>query len=210
MTDKKIIVSALVLSALLIGGAWYYSNTQPPSAAILPSVSPSGAVTETGILVGDPAAPVTMEEYSNFLCSACARFALLTLTEIKKDYISTGKVKMIIYIYPPYELGKAALCAQEQNKFTEYHDYVFNHQGQITGEKDLKDFAANAGLDSAKFDACYDSGKYNDKVAKWYEEGTQRGVDSTPTFFINGQKLVGAQDYDEFKKIIDQKLNQAL
>ncbi|MBU3901056.1 DsbA family protein, partial [Patescibacteria group bacterium] len=86
---------------------------------------------------------------------------------------------------------------------------LIDHQGQITKEDDLKNMAVNAGLDSGKFNACYDSGQYADKAVKWSEEASSRGVESTPIFFINGQKLIGAQPYGDFKKIIDEKLNQA-
>jgi len=211
MTDKKIIIFALVLSFLLVGGAWYYSK-QMPSASIsgaFSSNSLSATVSEAGILIGDPAAPVIIEEYTNFMCPACGRFAITTFGQIKEDYIKTGKVKMVFYIFPPYELGRAALCSQEQNKFTEFHDYVFAHQEQITQESSIRDLATNAGLDIQKYDVCYGSDKYTDVVTKWQEEGIARGVDATPTFFINDQKLIGAQPYDDFKKIIDQKLNQA-
>lgn len=210
MNDKKIIVTAVILSLLLIGGAWYYSN-QSPAASISGSVaSPSAAaVSAKGITIGDPNAPVTMEEYTNFLCPACANFAVSTLQSIKEDYIKKGQVKMVFYIFPPYELGRAVLCAEEQNKFIEFHDYLFAHASQITKEDDLKDMAINAGLDISKFNACYASDKYNDTVAKWAEEGSSRGVSATPTFFINGQKLIGAQPYGDFKKIIDEKIKQA-
>lgn len=206
MSDKKIIIFAVIVSLLLIGGGWYYSLQTPGSS---PTPSVSGGVSEPGIYIGDPNAPVIIEEYTNFLCPACARFAQTTLDQIKEEYMKSGKVKLEIFILPPYELSRAALCANEQNKFVEYHDYVFAHQTQITKEGDLKDMAVNAGLDSAKFNVCYDSGKYEDKAVKWSEEGTSRGVESTPTFFINGQKFIGAQPYADFKKLIDEKLNQA-
>lgn len=205
MSDKKIITLAVVLSLLLIGGGWYYSS-QTPGKTTSPTPNPSGSASRPGILIGDPSAPVLIEEYTNFLCPACARFAQITLPQIKEEYIKTGKVKVMIYILPPYELSRAALCANQQNKFVEYHDYVFAHQDQITGENVLKDMAVNAGLDSAAFNACYDSGKYEDESIKWFEEASGRSVDSTPTFFIAGQKLIGAQPYSDFKKIIDEKL----
>lgn len=212
MTDKKIIVIALVLGAIVIGGGWYYTKNKPQEAAVLPQNSttptPLVKVTEQGISYGNPDAPVVMEEYTNFLCPACANFANNTFGKINTDYISTGKVRFEFFVYPPFELSRAALCAAEQNKFIEYHEYTFAHQSQITDESIIKDFAVNAGLDSTTFSACYDSGKYGDKVQKWLDEGQTRGVEATPTFFINGQKLVGAQPYEEFQKIIDGKLSQ--
>ncbi|MEK7160650.1 MAG: thioredoxin domain-containing protein, partial [Patescibacteria group bacterium] len=159
MTDQKIIAVALVLSALLIAGGLYYSKQAPTTpAAILPSATPdSPTITENGLIIGNPDAPVVIEEYTNFLCPACASFATGALEQIKNDYVKTGKAKLVLFIYPPQELAKAALCANEQGKFTEYHDYLFSHQKDpgITKEQDIKDFAVNAGLDGAAFDACY-------------------------------------------------------
>ena len=208
MTDKKIIISAIILAVLLVGGGWYYSKKFPAGVANQAFSSSPGAITQAGILIGDPNAPVAMEEYTNFICPACGRFAAGALGNIMDDYIKTGKVKMALYVFPPYELGRAALCGQEQNKFMEFHDYVFAHQTQITQESDIRDMASNAGLDTQKYDACYNSDKYMDVVTKWNKEGISRGVDATPTFFINGQKLIGAQPFNDFKKIIDEKLSQ--
>ncbi|MBU1102227.1 DsbA family protein [Patescibacteria group bacterium] len=208
MSDKKIIVVAIILSALVIGGGWYYSKNSPQQAAISQPQKTAAVISEAGISFGDPNAAVTIEEYTNFLCPACARFATETFGKIKDAYVATGKVKFVFFFYPPFELGEATLCAQEQNKFIEYHDYLFNHQGQITDEDILKDFATNVGMDLAKFNECYASDRYDGKLQKWLDEGQAREVDATPTFFINGQKFIGAQPYEEFQKIIDQKLNQ--
>ncbi|PIT93750.1 hypothetical protein COU00_02695 [Candidatus Falkowbacteria bacterium CG10_big_fil_rev_8_21_14_0_10_43_11] len=209
MTDKKIIILALILAILLVGGGWYYSKKSPGGSLISPTSSFNPrTITQDGILIGDSNAKVTIEEYTNFVCPACGRFAAGAFVNIMDDYIKTSKVKMIIYVFPPYELGRAALCSQEQNKFMEFHDYIFAHQTQITKESDIRDLTINAGLDIKKYDACYNSDKYADIVNKWNSEGTARGVDATPTFFINGQKLIGAQPYGDFKKIIDEKLSQ--
>ena len=209
MSDKKIIITAIILSLALIGGGWYYSKNHPPTAAIVNSPKTNQLpVSVAGISLGNPAAPVVIEEYTNFLCPACASFALVTFDQIKEDYIKPGRVKFIFYIFPPLELAQAAICAEEQGKFAEYHAYVFEHQTQITKEGDLKDFAVNVGIDGTQFAACYAKEEIKTKAAKWTEEGNKREIDSTPTFFINGQKLVGAQPYSDFKKIIDEKLNQ--
>jgi len=217
MNDKKIITVAVILSLALIVGGWYFSKHNPQNASVSgpKAETPLPTATVPGISYGNPNAPVVIEEYTNFLCSACAAFAKNTFPRINSEYVASGKVRFIYYVYPPIELTKAALCAQEQNKFMEYHEYIFAHQTQITGEQDLKTFANNAGLDMSKFNACYDDqSKFKEIVGegsqpgKWYQEGTARGIDATPSFFINGQKLIGAQPYEEFKKIIDEKLNQ--
>ena len=204
MSDKKIIIAALLLSVLIIGGGWYYSKNRPPTASVAAPLA--AAITTQGITIGNPAAPVTIEEYTNFLCPACASFAANAYKNITEDYVKTGQIKFVLYIYPPFELGRAALCANEQNKFAEYHDYLFAHQGEIDAEQKIKDFARAAGLNGDEFIQCYDGATFKDAPASWYQEGQARKVDATPTFFINGQKLVGAQPYAEFKKIIDEKL----
>jgi protein-disulfide isomerase len=207
MSDKKIIIVAIILAALLIGGGWYYSTHKAPSASISePQNSGTPSPTEMGIAIGNPDAPITIDEYTNFLCPACASFAANAMPKIMDEYVKTGKAKFNIYIYPPIETSKAGLCAQEQNKFLEYHDYIFSHQSQVADESDLVDFAVNIQMNQQQFSACLISDKYKNKIQKWYDEGNARGIDSTPTFFINGQKFVGAQSYDELKKIIDRQL----
>jgi len=210
MSDKKLIAFSLFFAALLIFGGWYYSKNGPQQAAILPSPATGQAtIAEKGIVIGNPDAPVTMEEYTEFLCPACGRFANQTLPQIKEDYVKTGKVKLVLYVFPPFELGNAALCANEQGKFSEFHDYIFLHQKEITGEEDIKNYAINSGLNAQEFNTCYAQDKYKNKLSNWYNEGGKRGVTATPTFFINGQQFVGAYPYADFKKIIDEKLAEA-
>jgi protein-disulfide isomerase len=206
MSDKKLIIFSLAIAALLIFGGWYYSKNGSQQAAILPSEDGQTTITEKGIVIGNPDAPVTMEEYTEFLCPACARFANQTLPQIKEDYVKTGKVKLVIYVFPPFELGNAALCANEQGKFSEFHDYIFQHQQEISNEEDIKNYAINSGLNAQEFTACYAQDKFKNKLNAWYNEGGKRGVTATPTFFINGQQFVGAYPYADFKKIIDEKL----
>jgi len=209
MSDKKIIITSVVLSLVLIIGGWIYSKNKP---ANIPNPGPA-AVTQTqqtnaaaGIVLGSDNAPVVMEEYTNFLCSACGNFATQTLPQIQENYIKTGKVKMVFYIYPPLELGRAAYCVSKQDKFVEYHDYLFAHQDGITQEQDILDFATNIGVDQASFNECYNSDEAKNAAQSWLDEGQNRGVEATPTFFINGEKFVGAQPYADFEKIIEGKL----
>lgn len=208
MSDKKIIVVAVILAVLLIGGGWYYSKNRPPTASISDSAAKQAKNLESGISYGNPSAPLVIEEYTNFLCSACAVAAANILPRLEEDYIKSGQVRVVFYVYPPYEISRAALCAQEQEKFIQYHDYLFSHQKEIVSEKDVKNFAINAGLDEIKFNECYVSDKFKDVTEKWYKEGRERGIDSTPTFIIGGQKIIGAQPYAEIKKVVDEKLSQ--
>jgi protein-disulfide isomerase len=162
---------------------------------------------------GDANAPVTIVEFSDFQCPFCGRFYKQTLPLIEKEYINTGKVKLIFRDFPlnfhenAQKAAEAAECADEQGKFWEYHDKIFENQKKLDMTS-LKGYAAEIGLDIEKFDSCIDTGKYSSEVQKDFNDGSRYGVSGTPTFFINGIKLVGAYPFDAFKQIIDAELTK--
>lgn len=108
--------------------------------------------------------------------------------------------------------GEASECAAEQDAFWKYHDYLFDHQnGENRGafnKDNLKQFAADLGLDTAAFNECLDSGRYTEVVRGETEAAQQIGVQSTPTFLINGQPVLGAQPFEYFQQIIENLLAQ--
>jgi len=165
---------------------------------------------------GSKNAPITIVEFSDFQCPFCARFYAQTLPSIEENYIKTGKVKFIYRDFPlnfhqyAQKAAEAAECADEQGKFWEYHDILFQKQSEWSsaGVEKLKEYAQNLGLDTAKFNECLDSGKYSSEVQKDYSDGSNYGVTGTPTFFINGIEVVGAQPYSVFEQIIEQELNK--
>ena len=107
--------------------------------------------------------------------------------------------------------AEAAECAGDQDAFWEYHDYLFSHQnGENQGsfsKDNLKGFAAAMGLDTKAFNTCLDSGKYTQFVQDQTNKARELGVQSTPTFAVNGQGVTGAQPFDAFQKIIEGILN---
>jgi len=163
--------------------------------------------------IGSPDAPVTIIEFSDFQCPFCARFSLDTLPQLKENYISKGKVRMVFRDFPlgfhaqALPAAEAAECADEQGKFWEMHDKIFQNQGSL-GTSSYKQWAKDLGLDSAKFDACLDSGKYANEVNKDLQDGQSAGVSGTPTFFINGKEVVGAQPFSVFQQVIDAELKK--
>ena len=139
-----------------------------------------------------------------------------TKPRIVEDYVATGKVKLVFRIFPPLELGMAVLCANEQEKFLEYHNELFDKAGDMQAVDDLKTLAKDIGLDENQFNQCFDTQKYLAKAQEWYQQGSsdfdkfgvpaeQRG---TPAFFINGEMLIGAQPYDKFVEVIERKLSE--
>jgi len=165
---------------------------------------------------GSSNAKVTIVEFSDFQCPFCARFYSQTLKEIDEQYIKTGKVKLVYRDFPlsfhqyAQKAAEAAECANEQGKFWEYHDLLFERQEEWSngGIQKFKEYAQELGLDSAKFNDCLDSGKFAQEVQKDSVDGQAYGVSGTPTFFINGIEVVGAQPFSVFKQIIDNELQK--
>jgi len=185
--------------------------TPPPAAA-----APEAPAAKVDIKVGDapvkgPAsAKVTVIEFSDFQCPFCGRVNP-TLKEIEDQY--KGKIKIAFRNLPlPFHdkahlAAEAALAANDQGKFWAMHDKLFANQ-QALDRPSLEKYAQELGLNMNKFTAALDSGKFKDKVDSDAKEGAAVGATGTPTFFINGTRLVGAQPADKFKEVIDAELKK--
>lgn len=200
------VVAVVAGAGLIIYGAVFYTKApqKEQKAQIAAGLSQQeSAIAEESVL-GNPNAPVTIIEYASHLCGHCLVFGKNTFPKIKEGYIETGKVKFIYRSFPPLEIGMALACAQEQNKFWEYNHYLLDQR--ITAPEDLAKFAGEIGLNREEFNKCLESLKYQSVAAGWYQQGQNDGVEGTPTFFINGTKLVGNQPYEEFVRIIEEEL----
>jgi protein-disulfide isomerase len=162
--------------------------------------------------IGSSSAPVTLVEFSDFQCPFCQRVAP-TLKQVKEKY--GDKVRIVWKDFPltqihpqAFKAGEAAHCAADQGKFWEYHDRLFANQ-QSLQPNDLKKHAADLGLDSGAFGTCLDSSKYGERVRDGVAEGSRLGVNSTPTIYINGRVLSGAQPYETFVTVIDEELSKS-
>ncbi len=184
-----------------------------PAAAPAPSAPPSPAapvkIDVSGRPVdGGPNAKVHIIEFSDYQCPFC-RSAEPTVDQVMKDY--SGKVDLVYMNFPlsfhPYaqKAAEAAECANAQGKYWPMHDQLFKDSQQLDVPS-IKVAAANLGLDMAKFNACLDGGAMAGIVSAQSSLGSQNGVGGTPTFFINGVALVGAQPYAQFKQAIDAAL----
>lgn len=168
---------------------------------------------------GNPNAPVTIVEYSDFQCPFCYRHFTTTLPQLQ-TYIDNGTVRYVFKDFPLHSIHpqaqkahEAARCARElggDEAYWDMHDLLFTNQGQWANNPDhitvLKSLATQAGLPQTEFNDCLDSGRYADAVTADVTEGVQLGINGTPTFFINGQRLVGAQPFDVFQKLIEASL----
>jgi protein-disulfide isomerase len=170
-------------------------------------------------MLGSPNAKVLIIEFGDYQCPSCRMFWKDIEPRLKKEYIDTGKVKLVFRDFPLMQSHPEALlaamavnCAGDQQKYWEYHDKVFREQYNKGDDvirlkpADLKKWAKDIKLDPAAFDQCLDSEKYKSEVLKDEADGEAAGVQGTPTFFINGRVMGGAQQYPEYKKLIDDLL----
>ncbi len=238
-TFNKLIIgiaSALVIAAFLggyvIGNLGETKTTTQNTYQPIPTQTPTQPSTQTRIAIsigdspvmGNPNAPVTMIEFSDFQCPFCGEFFSQTLPDVEKRYIESGKVRLVFKNFPLENLHPnamaaaiAAECANEQGKFWEYHNTLFENQtswAQLSttdAAKTFKQYASESGLDANSFNSCLDSGKYADKINKDQLDGSRYGVDGTPTFFIGNDKkgymeLGGSQPFSAFQQELDSEL----
>jgi protein-disulfide isomerase len=177
-------------------------NLKPPRVAVKAEGPSRGGGTD---------APVTIVGFSDFECTFCGR-AVETIQRVEKTY--GDKVRIVFRDYPlPSHRGakraaEAAHCANEQGKFWQMHDKLFTKGGNIV-DADIFQYAKQIELDEVKFNTCLTSGTFKDAWKPSYDEGARVGVQSTPTFFINGRLIVGAAGYDAFARVIDEELAAA-
>ena len=194
----------------------------------LPSTQPTGPVkisADDDPIIGNPDAEITIIEFSDFQCPFCARFHVQTLPSIIDEYIEQGKVKLVFRDFPIQSIHPNALpasvaaeCANEQGKFREMHDKLFENQNEWNKQETVdalslfSQYASEMQLEQEIFDVCLTDGKYVDEIRKDLEDGRNYGVSGTPGFFIGNDKvgyveLKGAQPFESFKKVIDSQLD---
>jgi len=203
---------------------------------ILPNFTPVGeirpatAVTRPqvdGNTAGDPNAPVKMEEFSDYQCPYCARFAQDTEAQIMDAYVATGQVYFVYRSFGSWigpesgDAAEASYCAGDQGKFWEMHDIIFaNHNGENIGDytsKRLTAFAETIGLDMGQFRSCFNGGTYADRVQQDLTDGNAAGIKATPSFVlsytVNGEPkteiIEGAVPFSQFQARLDAALAQA-
>lgn len=200
------------------GGSTAPAAAGNQQAAGQPSVAPGTPVNvSVGNLpvMGNKDAKVKVVEFADFQCPFCEQWFKTVEANMITDYVKTGKIAFYWRDYPflgqeSNDSANAARCANEQGKFWDYHDYLYNHQGQENSgafsKDNLKKFAADMGLNTTQFNGCVDSDKYAKDAQADLADGQKAGVNGTPTVFVNGVPIVGAQPYAAFKSAIDAAL----
>lgn len=213
-----------VFSLLVMAGIVSLIITQGPivrsAPQATPAVTPTPAVSQSPVaginiegwpFLGDENAKVVMVEFGDYNCGYCGRFNQETLPKLKQEYIDTGKVKFVykdfvIFGEESLYMAQATHCAGEQGKYYEMHDLMFKNTESLPAEDYVKKSAAELKLNQTELVACIESGKFKTLLDLSLQEGQALGVGGTPTSFINGKMLVGAQPLKNFQDIINAEL----
>jgi len=168
-------------------------------------------------ILGDQSAEITILEFGDYQCTFCYKFHKETLPILKDEFINNGKIKVIFKDFPlngddSKIAGEAAYCAEDQNKYWDYHDVLYqNWAGERTGWIKLDmlyQFAKDTSLDLEQFTDCLTDHKYLKRVLENERYGIEIDVDATPTFLIFNDKkvirIVGAQPIDIFRQVISE------
>lgn len=229
IASKGLILAAVVVAAGAgVGGYWLFggaggtpavaTQVAAPAATGAPAVAQQGglmpAIQPDDMVLGSPDAKVTIIEYASLTCPHCARFHKETLPKIKAEFVDTGKVKLVYRDFPFDEASlRAAMmarCAGKERYFG-FLDALFAAQDSWATPSGWRTALARigklGGMSQEAFDACLADKSVEDAILAKRLEGAQKfGVESTPTFFINGEKVAGAYPFDHFAQVIKRKL----
>lgn len=216
LTIVIITAVALVVAFFLIAPS--VRNAMSPVGEIV-RITPVARPDADGKAIGDASAPVLVEVWEDFQCPACQGYSQSVEPQLIQNYATTGKIRYEFRHFPfiddrsgtkeSDQAANASMCASEQAKFWEYHDYLFaNWNGENQGsfsDKRLVAFAEALGLDMAKFNDCFNANRYKDVIDKDLADGNQAGVQGTPSVFVNGQILKPGfvPSYEEIAQAID-------
>lgn len=207
-------IAGMVTLALLVAVAAYVSIIRGMTAGKAVTAQQMSPLQAKNL--GSQEARLTLVEYADFQCPFCGLFARKTKDELIGKYVKTGLVRMEYKHFPI--VGEESLwaahageCAAEQGRFWDYHDKLFTSQaGENRGafsKSNLKRFAKELGLQEEAFNACMESGRYLEAIKSEFDEGNRLGVRATPTFFLNGNKIVeGARPFQAFENAINNEL----
>ena len=221
MNKKFAIVIAFVVLLAVVGiaSSTYYS-TLLEMQQYRPNMSQQ--ILDINLKNGSPVlgsenAPITIVEFGDYQCEACYHWFHNTRADIIDNYIKTGKAKLVFLDLPflgrdSITAAQATYCAEDQGKYWDYHNILYNFQEEIDNGWASKDrlvaFAFNLEMNLDEFSDCMDTSKYNKRVKANYDEAVKHGAEATPTFIIitsdgTPTKIRGAQPYSAFLKVID-------
>jgi protein-disulfide isomerase len=215
-SQRPLIYAVLLVCGFLVGiasGFLIWGNGTPAVAAAQPETQSLKRITvEEGgnPSIGPADAPITIIEFSDYQCPFCQQWHDQVFQRLLDEYPT--QVRIVYRDFPLTSIhpqsvpaASAADCANEQDAYWPYHGKLFSYEYELGRDAYLK-YAQEINLDMTAFTTCLDSNRYKDEVLADMNYGSTLGVYSTPTFYVNGMYLLGAQPYETFKALIDKEL----
>jgi len=223
MVDKKKLIVVIVGIAIVSALGASFSSYVGQVDQMTQDIQDESDVSPVSLppLLGSQTAPVTIIEMGDYQCEMCKRWYDESRPKIIENFIDTGKANMFFIDYPILGIdsalaAEATYCADDQGKYWDYHVTLYDYQGHMNSgwanAERLKSFAFNLDLNMDEFEECLDSSKYDQRVKLNWQKASAGGANSTPTFIIvntetgNEEKIVGAQPYAVFEKVINSML----
>ena len=223
MVDKKKLIVVIVGIAIVSALGASFSSYVGQVDQMTQDIQDESDVSPVSLppLLGSQTAPVTIIEMGDYQCEMCKRWYDESRPKIIENFIDTGKANMFFIDYPILGVdsalaAEATYCADDQGKYWDYHVTLYDYQGHMNSgwanAERLKSFAFNLDLNMDEFEECLDSSKYDERVKLNWQKASAGGANSTPTFIIvntetgNEEKIVGAQPYAVFEKVINSML----
>jgi protein-disulfide isomerase len=219
-----LIGGAVVLAVAVVGAVIFLTRPDDDDGAsdLALTIPPprDASVPTDGRTLGNPDAPLTIVEYADFQCPACGQFATTVEDQLIADYIVTGQAKLVFHDFPFLDdrsdnkesdnASEAAFCAQDQGQFWAYHDMLFYNQsgendGAFARDRLIEMARSVEGIDVDQFTTCIDGDEFEDAVQDNYQATIDAGVQSTPTFEMNGQQVSGT-NYAALQEAIETAL----
>jgi len=210
---------ALLVTALLIAPS--IQNALTPVGEVI-QITPEGRPMVDGKTMGNPDAPVRIEVFEDFQCPSCKQYSESIESQVIDNYVANGDVYYVYRFFPflddqvagneSNQAANASMCAAEQDRFWDYHDMLFaNWNGENQGafiDKRLVAFAEALNLDMDSFNSCFQANKYREVIQEDLNEGRSRGVQGTPSVFVNGQQLAPGfiPSYDQISQAVEAAL----
>ncbi|MCP4139657.1 MAG: thioredoxin domain-containing protein [Chloroflexi bacterium] len=217
---NTLVAMATFVLGLLLGYFIWGSSPSTPAAPAQPGAEenqapqapaePRDVPTEGFPSEGPDDAPIVIVEFSDFECPFCTKWHNEVYLPLVEEY--PDQIKLVYRNFPltsihanAYLAAEAAMCADDQDAYWPYHEKLFESELGLR-EAALHEYAKQLGLDAASFETCLSSAKYSDFVKEDMNYAISIGVQSTPTFYVNGQLVIGAQPLQVFQQIIDEEL----
>ncbi len=212
MLGVIVVVGAALIARQMLGGGSPHLTLAPTAGG------PPIPIGPRGVVMGSDTAKVEITEFADFECPWCARFAVMSLPDLRRDLVATGKARWRFVHFPleghtdsPYA-HLAAACANQQGQFWQMSDQIYNNQSDWVGAgnipKQLRALAQRANLDMAKYDDCVKNQSAWPQVQADHALGDSLGINSTPSFMVNGHLLAEIPTEEQFVKLVD-SLNAA-